>query len=281
MTWWACGVRESLSRPIWQSALLGMRCEGVVMLGCQVPRKETQLGSRSWVCVCSVVKSWLTLCNLTDCSRPGSSVPGISQARKLEWVAISSSRGPSWPRNWTCISCIGRWILYHWASWEAQHPLEADRREKRAVTRREGWPSPQHLWGLGRGLDGPQGHEKVGKGLRQGAGGPPKYSRDVMRWYVLSWIDLRTLTRFLISHRNMDSEGKNADFKNKSEFISWNEKSLTKKSDQYPLPTPTHTQLKLCVEMGSLSRYISAFSRLPKSLCCLPFGFEISRERWS
>ena len=38
---------------------------------------------------------------------------GISQARKLEWVAISSSRGSSWPRDWTCISCIGRWILYH------------------------------------------------------------------------------------------------------------------------------------------------------------------------
>jgi len=42
----------------------------------------------------------------------------------------------------------------------------------------------------------------------------------------------------------MDSEGKNADFKNKSEFISWNEKSLTKKSDQYPLPTPSHLSPK-------------------------------------
>ena len=77
----------------------------------------------------------------------------------------------------------------------------------------------------------------------------------------------------------MDSEGKNAHFKNKSEFISWNEKSLTKKSDQYPLPTTTYTQLKLCVEMGSLSRYISAFASLPKSLCCLPFGFEMSTEK--
>ena len=124
MTWWACGVRESLSRPIWQSALLGLRCEGVVMLGCQVPRKETQLGSRSWVCVCSVVKSWLTLCNLTDCSRPDSSVPGISQARKLEWVAISFSRGSSQPRDWTPISCVGRQILYHRVTWEAQPDYE-------------------------------------------------------------------------------------------------------------------------------------------------------------
>ena len=77
----------------------------------------------------------------------------------------------------------------------------------------------------------------------------------------------------------MDLEGKNAHFKNISEFISWNEKSLTKKSDQYTPLTPPHTQLKLCVEMGSLSKYISAFASLPKSLCCLPFGFEISTER--
>ena len=48
-----------------------------------------------------------------DCSLPGSSVHGISQARILEWVAISFSRGSSQPKDWTWISCIGRWILYH------------------------------------------------------------------------------------------------------------------------------------------------------------------------
>ena len=41
-----------------------------------------------------------------DCSPPGSSLHGISQARIVEWVTISFSRGPSWPRNWTRISCI-------------------------------------------------------------------------------------------------------------------------------------------------------------------------------
>ena len=40
-----------------------------------------------------------------DCSPPGSSVYGILQARILEWVAIPSSRGASWPRDWTHISC--------------------------------------------------------------------------------------------------------------------------------------------------------------------------------
>ena len=43
-----------------------------------------------------------------------SSVHGVIPARTLQWVAISSSRASSWPRNWTCISCvswIGRQIL--------------------------------------------------------------------------------------------------------------------------------------------------------------------------
>ena len=55
-------------------------------------------------------------------SLPGSSVHGIFQARILVWVAISSSRGSSGPRDWThisCISCTGKWILYHCATWEA------------------------------------------------------------------------------------------------------------------------------------------------------------------
>ena len=39
----------------------------------------------------------LTLCDLMDCSPPGSSVHGISQARILEWVAISSSRDLPYP----------------------------------------------------------------------------------------------------------------------------------------------------------------------------------------
>ena len=55
-----------------------------------------------------------------DCSPPGSSVHGISQARILEQVAISFCRGASWPRDRTHVSCIGRRILYHWAIREAQ-----------------------------------------------------------------------------------------------------------------------------------------------------------------
>ena len=50
-------------------------------------------------------------------SPSGSSVHGIFLARTMEWVAMPSSRGSSWLRDWTgvsCVSCIGRWVLSHW-----------------------------------------------------------------------------------------------------------------------------------------------------------------------
>ena len=53
-----------------------------------------------------VAQSCPTLCNPMDCSLPGSSVHGIFQARILEWVAISFSRGSSQPRDQTPVSCI-------------------------------------------------------------------------------------------------------------------------------------------------------------------------------
>ena len=72
------------------------------------------------VIVCYLVsESCPTFCDRMDCSPPGSSVHWIFQARILEWVAISFSRGSSWPRDRTQVYCIGRWILYHWATREA------------------------------------------------------------------------------------------------------------------------------------------------------------------
>ena len=63
-----------------------------------------------------VVQSCPTLCDPMDCSLPGSSAHGIFQARILEWVAISFSRGSSRPRDWTQVSCIvGRRITI-WAT---------------------------------------------------------------------------------------------------------------------------------------------------------------------
>ena len=74
------------------------------------------------VCVCVCVRTrakllqlCLTFCHPMDCSLQSSSVQGILQARVLEWVAMPSSRGSSWSRDWiqVCyISCTGRWVLY-------------------------------------------------------------------------------------------------------------------------------------------------------------------------
>ena len=55
------------------------------------------------------VQSCLTLCDPMDHSPPGSSVHGILQARILEWVALPSSRGSSWPRDWNCVSRLLHW----------------------------------------------------------------------------------------------------------------------------------------------------------------------------
>ena len=57
-------------------------------------------------------QSSVTFCDPMDCNLPGSSVYRISQARILEWVAISYSIGSSQPRDQTSVSFIGRQILY-------------------------------------------------------------------------------------------------------------------------------------------------------------------------
>ena len=63
-----------------------------------------------------VLSVCLTVCDPMDYSPLGSSVRGISQARILEWVAISFSRESSGPRDWTHVSCFGMRILYCWAT---------------------------------------------------------------------------------------------------------------------------------------------------------------------
>ena len=92
-------------------------CKSVKLLCCT---PETNIITQ--LCGCVYVLGPVGLCDPMDCSPPGPSVPGISQARTLKCVAISSSRGSSRPRDWACIPCIsyiGRWVLHHCATWEA------------------------------------------------------------------------------------------------------------------------------------------------------------------
>ena len=77
---------------------------------------------------CLVTKSCPTLWDPVDCSLPGSSVHGISQARILEWVALFFSRGSSLTRDRTCVSSVScfaagvftnpensSWVIFpHW-----------------------------------------------------------------------------------------------------------------------------------------------------------------------
>ena len=91
--------------------------------------------------VCLFVTAWI-ICHL-----PGSSIHGIFQARILEWVAISYSRGSSLSRDRTCvscISCIGRHVLYHGTTWET--PIN-DYNNKRKSCEWNEQLDPWH-WGL-------------------------------------------------------------------------------------------------------------------------------------
>ena len=56
---------------------------------------------------------------------------GILQARILEWVAISFSRGSSWPRNWTQVSCIAGRFFTDWAMREAPPMTCIEERKKK------------------------------------------------------------------------------------------------------------------------------------------------------
>ena len=69
------------------------------------------------LCVCA--QAWPTPWDSMDCNPLGFSVHGISQAKILEWVAISFSGGSSWPRNWTCIPSIADGFFHLWAKREA------------------------------------------------------------------------------------------------------------------------------------------------------------------
>ena len=70
-----------------------------------------------------VAELCLTLWDPIDCSPPGSSVHGVLQARTLEWVAIPFSRGSSWPRDQTQVSCTAGRFLTLWSTRKAQGTL--------------------------------------------------------------------------------------------------------------------------------------------------------------
>ena len=89
----------------------------------EVPRSPVFVNTNI-LCYGSCAQSCLTLCDPMDCSLPGSSVHGISQARILEWVPISFSRRSSWHRDWPQVSCIAGRFFTSWGTREAHIELE-------------------------------------------------------------------------------------------------------------------------------------------------------------
>ena len=74
------------------------------MMGCKQPATDSR--GRHCSLQRKVAQSCLTLCDPMDCSLPGSSIHGTLQARVLEWVAISFSRGSSRSGDRTQVSHI-------------------------------------------------------------------------------------------------------------------------------------------------------------------------------
>ena len=76
-----------------------------------------------------LIQSYPTLWDPVNYSLPGSSVHGVFQARVLEWIAISSSKGSSPPRDLTWVSCLGRWFFTIWDTREASPEILVHVRE--------------------------------------------------------------------------------------------------------------------------------------------------------
>ena len=80
-----------------------------------------QCQNSMFMCLCAQL--YPTLCKPMDYNPPGSSVFGIFEARILEWVAISFSRGSSWPRDQTHVSCVSSIASGHFTQWAIRENL--------------------------------------------------------------------------------------------------------------------------------------------------------------
>ena len=96
-----------------------------------VAKNQTQLNSIE-LCLFTTLSG----CRLIDYSPPCSSGPEILQVRILEWVAISFSRGSSWPRDQTQVSLIAGRFFTIWATREAPNGWQA------------GWKHHRHFMSL-------------------------------------------------------------------------------------------------------------------------------------
>ena len=94
----------------WTATVFLVISSTIMLIICMAPRHFVSMWKLA-CCHCLVTNLHQTLCDPMDCSPPGSSTHGSLQSRILEWVTISFSRGSSWPRDWTQVSCTaGRYF---------------------------------------------------------------------------------------------------------------------------------------------------------------------------
>ena len=107
-----CSYSSSISGTIAESGKMGF-----CLTASSLREFHSMFCFLSSVCICSKsLQSCPSLCNPMDYSPSVSSVHGILQASILEWVAMPSLQGSSWPRDRmhvSYVSCIGRWVLYY------------------------------------------------------------------------------------------------------------------------------------------------------------------------
>ena len=96
---------------VWWAAV-----SGVTQSRTQLKRLSSSSSSSKWWKVL-VTQMCPTLCHPMDCSPPGSSVHGIFKARILKWVAISYSKGSSWPRDQTQVFCTAGRFFTNCVTW--------------------------------------------------------------------------------------------------------------------------------------------------------------------
>ena len=99
---------QCLLIPQWKRTHIGNKFSPIYFY---LPLKQVSAASHKVYCMYARSLSQFAshrLWDLIDCSPPGSSVHGIFQARIPEWPDISYSRGASWPRDQTLISCVSR-----------------------------------------------------------------------------------------------------------------------------------------------------------------------------